>query len=488
VVHEVFTWVWLAELSARHGRAVTLFDVPGEEWDDIARPGIDAVWLMGVWERSPMGATIARANEAMRASFLDTLPDLTDADTVGSAYCVRAYEVDAHLGGNVGLAVARTELALRGVHLILDFVPNHVAPDHEWTLTHPEYFVRGGPVDLRADPGSYLEIGGNVFACGRDPYFPAWADVVQLDTSSVEVRHAMVELVSGLASMCDGVRCDMAMLLLDDVFTRTWGTRASGGSSPDGGRGYWPTVISAVKAVHPDFVFWAEAYWDLEPTLVEQGFDACYDKRLYDRLLHGAPAADVRAHLGADLAYQQHMVRFVENHDEPRAASLVPAALHATLAATVLTLPGVALLHEGGADGRRVHVPVMLGRRPDEPLDAALHAAVDRVLDVLADGLRGGEWAMAAIDGWPDNRTCDRLLAWTWTDAEHRWLVVVNVSDAPADGMVRVPWTDLPPRVTMLDRLAVVQYARDGVPMMVDGLYVALDAGGAHLFSVGSSI
>jgi hypothetical protein len=94
---------------------------------------------------------------------------------------------------------------------------------------------------------------------------------------------------------------------------------------------------------------------------------------------------------------------------------------------------------------------------------------------------------MAAIDGWPDNRTCDRLLAWTWTDAEHRWLVVVNVSDAPADGMVRVPWTDLPPRVTMLDRLAVVQYARDGAPMMVDGLYVALDAGGAHLFSVGSS-
>ncbi|MFM2077023.1 MAG: hypothetical protein RJA49_913, partial [Actinomycetota bacterium] len=227
-----------------------------------------------------------------------------------------------------------------------------------------------------------------------------------------------------------------------------------------------------------------EAYWDLEPTLVEQGFDACYDKRLYDRLLHGAPAADLRAHLAADVAYQRHMVRFVENHDEPRAASLVPSPLHATLTAAVLTLPGVALLHEGGADGRRVHVPVMLGRRPEEPLDSDLHAAVDRVLDVLADGLRGGDWAMATVDGWPDNCSCEQLMAWTWTDTDHCWLVVVNVSGTRADGMVRVPWTDLPTRVTMLDRLADVQYARDGAAMMADGLYVALAPGAAHLFDI----
>ena len=124
---------------------------------------------------------------------------------------------------------------------------------------------------------------------------------MQLDASLPAVRQAAAEVVTSIAERCDGVRCDMAMLVLDDVFARTWGDRALG---RDGGPGYWPTVIGAVRAAHPDFLFWAEAYWDLEPVLVEQGFDACYDKRLYDRLVHGEPAAAVRDHLRADPAYQ----------------------------------------------------------------------------------------------------------------------------------------------------------------------------------------
>ncbi len=318
LVHEIGTWVWLRDLTARLGRPVTLGDVPDDVWDDVAGTGIDAVWLMGVWTRSAVGAAIARSEPQLLDGARAALPDLTDDDIVGSAYCIQAYVVDPRLGGEAGLAAARAALAARGVALILDFVPNHVAPDHDWTTTHPEWFVRGTADDLAADPAAFLAIGDAVIARGRDPYFPPWPDVAQLDASLPELRAAAAAEVAAIAERCDGVRCDMAMLMLDDIFVRTWGDRAAGGPSPDGGRGYWPTVMAAVRPAHPDFVFWAEAYWDLEPRLLEDGFDACYDKRLYDRLVHGEPAAQVRAHLGADVGYQAHTVRFVENHDEPR--------------------------------------------------------------------------------------------------------------------------------------------------------------------------
>ncbi|HEX7841157.1 MAG TPA: alpha-amylase family glycosyl hydrolase [Kofleriaceae bacterium] len=487
VVHEIFTWVWLAELGERAGRGITLADVPDEVWDDVARPGIDAVWLMGVWQRSPMGAQIARSHPGLAAAHQAALPGFTDADVVGSAYCVRDYVVDRRLGGEDGLATARAQLARRGVRLVLDLVPNHVAPDHRWAREHPEFFIQGTPADLEREPHAFLRIGDRVLACGRDPYFPAWPEVLQLDASHVGLRAAMAELVSGLARRCDGVRCDMAMLLLDDVFARTWGDRASGGPRPDGGRGFWPTIIGATKAARPDFVFWAEAYWDLEPVLLEQGFDACYDKRLYDRLVHGGAidVGSVRAHLGADVSYQRRMIRFVENHDEPRAASVLSPAAHRAALATVFTLPGVALLHEGEADGRRVRVPVTLGRRPVEEPDLELRAFVERLVAALAGGLRRGAWSLVAVWGWPDNPSAERLLAWSWTDVDHRHLVIVNLSEGRADGRAQLPWTDLDRRTILLtDVLSGQRFERDGSALARDGLYVALDGHAMHVFEV----
>ncbi len=444
--------------------------------------GVDAVWLMGVWERSPAGAAIARQHPAMAEAQRGALPDLTDDDVVGSAYCIRDYRVDARLGGDDGLAAAREALGGRGVGLVLDFVPNHVAPDHPWAIEHPEYFVRGTADDLARDPDGFLAVGDAVIARGRDPYFPAWPEVLQLDTSQASTRAAAVEVVTSIAERCDGVRCDMAMLMLDDVFDRTWGERAGGGPAPDGGRGYWPTVIGAVRASHPELTFWAEAYWDLEPVLVGQGFDACYDKRLYDRLAHREPAASIRAHVAADPSWQAHTVRFMENHDEPRLAATLPPPAARAATVTALTLPGVALLHEGQADGRRVRVPVTLGRRPDEPLDAELRAWYDRLLAALAGGMRRGTWATVAVDGWPDNRSCEQLVAWTWTSPDGGHLVVVNLSDARADGLVRLPEI-APGSVAMTDVLTGEQFDRDGPTMATDGLYVALDPWGSHLLS-----
>jgi Alpha amylase, catalytic domain len=152
VIYEINTAVWLTELSEAAGQRLTLADVPAAAWDDVTPAGVDAVWLMGVWQRSPGGLALAMANPELLASFRDALPDLTSSDVIGSPYCVRSYLVDAAFGGPDALAAARTALHDRGVSLLLDYVPNHVAPDHPWVRDSPELFVRGGEDDIRSDP------------------------------------------------------------------------------------------------------------------------------------------------------------------------------------------------------------------------------------------------------------------------------------------------------------------------------------------------
>jgi glycosidase len=476
-VYEINTWVWLGELSRREDRPVDLAGVPEREWAAIAELGFDAVWLMGVWERSPAGIAIALENEALLDSFRRTLADFTPADVVGSPYCVRDYTVDAHLGGPAGLAAARRALDTHGLGLILDFVPNHVAPDHPWVETHPGYFLRGDETDLAREPAAFVRTGGGVVANGRDPYFPAWPDVVQLNAFSPELRRAVIETLRSIAAQSDGVRCDMAMLVVDDVFGRTWGARA--GERPE--EGYWPTVIPAVNAGHPAFLFVAEAYWDMEWDLQQQGFDHCYDKRLYDRLVHD-DATSVHDHLAADRGYQERLVRFLENHDEPRAAATFPPAKARAAAVTTLSQTGARLVHEGQLEGRTVHVPVFLARRPEEPLDPDVRAFYERLLAGLRDDVfREGEWVLAGRDGWEGNDTWADLVAWGWRGTS-RALVVVNLGERRAEGHVSLPWDELRGRAWVLDDASDgKRYERDGDDLR-DGLYVALEPWQWHLF------
>ncbi|OIJ64419.1 alpha-amylase [Streptomyces mangrovisoli] len=479
VIYEINTLLWLGELTARYGHPVTLGEVPGEVWDEVARPGVDTVWLMGVWERSPAGLEIALGNEELLSSFRQALPGLTTADIAGSPYCVRDYVVDARLGGPAGLAVARGELAARGLRLILDLVPNHVAPDHPWLTRRPSCLVQGTADDLARDPGGFLEVGGRVFARGRDPYFPAWPDVVQLDAFSDDLREALVDTLVSIGDQADGVRCDMAMLLMNDVFAKTWGDRAGDAPVED----FWPYVIPRVRARHPEMLFVAEAYWDLEWALQQQGFDHCYDKRLYDRLVN-EDAAAVRGHLQAGLDYQRGLVRFLENHDEPRAAAVLPGARERAAAVAVATLPGATLWHEGQFEGRRVRVPVFLSRRPEEPADESLRAFHDRLVAAVAP-VRTGDWRPLDVTGWPDNETHRDLLAWCWENGPERTLVVVNFADHPSQGRVGLPFDDLRGREwTLSGLLDDSVYARSGDELAQSGLFVSLEPWHWHVLSV----
>jgi hypothetical protein len=478
-MYEINTWVWLSELSLKSGKAVDLGSVPGAEWDAIQKRGFDAVWFMGVWERSPAGTAIANQNMNLVADFRRALPDFTPDDNVGSPYCIRRYVVDTHLGGGEGLAVARRELAKRGIRSLLDFVPNHVAPDHPWVLDHSEYFLRGTGEDARNDPSSYIEVQGTFYACGRDPYFPAWPDVLQLNAFAPGLRQAAKETVSSIAAQCDGIRCDMAMLVLNQVFARTWGSRAGQTPPVD----YWYDVIPAVKSVHPDFCFIAEAYWDLEWELQHQGFDFCYDKRLYDRLEHGE-AGGVRLHLGADLAYQEKLLRFLENHDEPRAAAVFSRAKEEAAAVIASSLPGARLFHEGQLEGRKIRLPVFLGRRPPEPVDQGLQTFYEKLLAAIHSPIfRDGAWEFCGCSGWPDNQSCQNLVAWCWVKDNDRRLIVVNFSEGAVQARVHVPWAEVRGATWRLtDVFSGQSYDRGGDEMVAAGLYIELEAWSFYFF------
>jgi hypothetical protein len=478
-VYEINTWVWLSAISTKLGHGVDLSSVPAAEWDAIAKFGFEAVWLMGVWERSPACIAISNQNHVLLDDFRRALPDFRPEDNVGSAYSVRRYVVDSHLGGAEGLAAARGELARRGIRLILDYVPNHVAPDHPWVVEHPEYFIQGRAEEARNDPAAFVTIEGRVYARGRDPYFPAWPDVLQLNAFEAGLRIAAVQAVLVIAGQCDGIRCDMAMLCLNAIFERTWGHRAG----PIPKTEYWAEVIATLRESHPDFLFLAEAYWDLEWELLRLGFDYCYDKKLYDRLEHSGPES-VGLHLSADPAYQAMLVRFIENHDEPRAAAAFSGGKEEAAALTSATIPGARLFHEGQFEGRTVRSPVFLGRRVEERPNEKVRNFYESLLEAVdAPLFHEGEWTLCNCTGWPDNPSFRNLLAWCWEQDEDRAIVVVNLGDAPAQGRVRLSWDDLQEGAWRLhDILTDTVYDRDGGEMSEHGLYVDLEPWKYHLF------
>ena len=292
----------------------------------------------------------------------------------------------------------------------------------------------------------------------------------------------MIETISNIADQCDGIRCDMAMLLLNPIFERTWGSRAGQRPATE----YWIDVIPAIKKAHPGFLFIAEAYWDMEWELQQQGFDFCYDKKLYDRLEH-SNAESVRLHLCADLAYQDKLLRFIENHDEPRAAATFSPARQRVAAVTMATLPGVRLFHEGQFEGRKVRPPVFLGRRPDEPLDQELQSFYNALLGIINNPVfREGQWSLCEHSGWPDNASYQNLVAWSWRKGDHRYLIITNHSDSTVQSRVQIPWEDLRGETWRLsDVLSGATYDRDGDEMHSPGLYVELGPWDCSFFQCG---
>jgi glycosidase len=474
--------VWLNELAQGSGHPATLDDIPDVELDRLSSVGFDWVWLLGAWQTGPTGRRIALSIPELRRDFEAVLPDLKEEDICGSCFAISDYSVHSALGGNGALQRLYQRLHQRNLRLMLDFVPNHTAPDHAWVQSHPEYYISGTEQDLRREPNNYcrvsLQSGTVVMAYGRDPYFPGWSDTLQLNYGNPALQEAMMDELFKIAGLCDGVRCDMAMLILPEIFLRTWGIDA---------QPFWPMVIPQVRQKYPGFMFLAEVYWDLEWTLQQQGFDFTYDKRLYDRLRERR-ASPVREHFLSGLDYQDKLTRFLENHDEPRAATVFPIQVHKAAAALTFLSPGMRFFHQGQLLGRRVKIPVQLCRAPSEPVDADLQAFYDRLLSILRHpALRDGDWQLLlCIQAEDGNRTREDCIAFSWQTQEfQRLLVAVNFAPEPSQCTVRLPFNDLDGGLWVLtDLVSTISLVREGNELATSGLHLDMPGWGYHVFEL----
>jgi hypothetical protein len=481
-LYQLNTRVYLKELGRRLGRPATLDDVPDEDLDGWAARGFDWVWLLSVWRTGDAGRRISRARPEWRREFEETLPDLREDDIGGSGFAITGYRVHADLGGDEALARLRERLRRRGLRIMLDFVPNHTGLDHPWVEQHPEYYVAGTEADLAREPGNYTRArrrrGGILLAHGRDPYFDGWPDTLQLDYSNPATQEAMTEELERIAGQCDGVRCDMAMLVLPEVFERTW-RRAC--------RPFWPSATARAREKAPGFRFMAEVYWDLEWTLQQQGFDWAYDKRLYDRLRQGA-ARPVREHFHAGLDYQNRLARFLENHDEPRAAGTFAPDAHRAAAALTFLSPGLRFFHAGQLEGWRKRISPHLVRGPIEPVDAELAAFYEKLLAVLRQPVvRHGRWRLLECSpAWEGNGGWDGFVAFAWQGpGDDRLIVAVNHAPVRGQCFVRLPFEDLAGRSWRLaDQLGPAVHDRDGGDLLARGLYLDEPAWHAAVYTV----
>lgn len=422
-IYEINTWPWLEFLSNQYQREITLANIPEEVFQKQFQY-FDVIWLMGVWKRSPESQIIASTHESLLKEYKTVLDDFQKNDVIGSPYAINKYEIESRLGGIEGYNIFRDKLHQKGKKIILDFVPNHLAVDNPWVVKHPEFFIQGKEHNLHTNPKNFFQKDHHIFAHGKDPYFEAWTDTVQFNAFSRKLRDEIIILLLKIASMADGIRCDMAMLVETNVFYKTWSDLLSAKPNIQ----YWEYIIPKIKEKYPEFKFIAEVYWDMEWALQQQGFDFCYDKRLYDRILHERD--EVQSHLKATWEYQSKLLRFLENHDEPRLSAKIPRGEQKSLLGLITTLPGAHLIHFGQMQGFTKKLPVQLKRYPSSHTNYQLSPYYEQIFHFLGHNFgKKGKWTLLQGVSITPKHLERYLILYLWEYIDEKIVICNNLSD-----------------------------------------------------------
>jgi hypothetical protein len=485
-LYEISTLQWLAQLSLKLGRKVRLGDVPNAEWEQLRSLGFDLVYLMGVWKRSAAGRLLSRSYLPLLSRYDESLPDWTLNDVAGSPFSIEKYEPDPLLGSWADLEMVGRQLHDLGMRLILDIVPNHTGLDHPWVREHPEYYIRGDLPAYRKSPGSFFMSESadgrpQLIAFGRDPNFAPWTDTAQLNYFNSALRAAMLDQIRHVSQFCDGARCDMAMLLLNDTFHQNWQPYLN--NIAVAREEFWREATQAV----PNFIWIAEAYSDSEWALQQLGFSFTYDKRLYDRLRDGF-ARDVVLHLKADWDFQSRSVRFLENHDEARAAQAFGSNRLPAVAVLTCTIPGMHFVNDGQLEGLRTQPVVQLARTQNEVPDPEVRGLYERILKIadIAD-FHTSDWKILDVQDSGD-RTSSDLIAYLWSGDNTSHLVVLNLAAGVSTGRVALPEDLLSATSARFEDLLNNHiYDRQASELRQWGLFIKLEGFAAHVFAVKKS-
>ena len=383
-------YVWLDQLSKRHGRPLTRLDeIPDEELDTLARWGFTGLWLIGVWERS-------RASQRIKQL-------CGNPEAVASAYSLADYRIADDLGGEAAYDELKQRAWRRGIRMATDMVPNHMGIDSRWVCEHPDWFIAlehspfpvysfNGP-DLSSDErvGIFLEdhyysrsdaavvfkrvdrwTGAERFVYhGNDGTSMPWNDTAQLNYLIPEVREAVIRTILHVARLSPIIRFDAAMTLAKKHYQRLWFPEpGSGGAIPTrAGLGltreqldaampveFWREVVDRVAAEAPDTLLLAEAFWLMEGYFVRTlGMHRVYNSAFMN-MLRDEDNAKYRSVLKNTLEFDPEVlkryVNFMNNPDERTAVEQFGKGdKYFGIATMLATLPGLPMFGHGQVEG-----------------------------------------------------------------------------------------------------------------------------------------
>lgn len=439
---EINARLWLKRLRKKYSSDITISTVPEEEWLFLKHIGFDIIWLMGVWTPSPESVRIARGSKQLLSEIKKISPELNEEHIGASPYCIYDYKLNPELGLEWELKALKEKLNSLGMKLLLDFVTNHTSIDNPALKICPECFMIGTEQDYQKHPDWFFEteINGKkeYVAYGRDPNFLPWTDTAQLNYFNPKTREKMIETLFKIAEICDGVRCDMVMLTLNDIHESTWGWLSNKMGFEKPSEEFWTILISKIKEKFPEFIFLGEIYWGLEWKVQQMGFDYTYDKGTYDRLRYGI-ADDVRGHLRAENLYQKHSVRFIENHDESPAISSFGREKSMAAGVVISTIKGMRFYFDGQLNGISVKIPLQL-TDCDIQGDIGISKFYEKLLKIVDHpAFHGGEWNLLEVSSvCVGDDTFRNVLSWVWTQRRTIKIVVVNYSDNFANCRINV--------------------------------------------------
>jgi glycosidase len=507
-LYEINTRTWK---SSRDGEGVHTFggfnSITLNDLKSLKASGFNSIWLMGIWDVGPKVRAISKRY---------------GDDYQGSPFAIRDYRVSEDLGTEKDFDALIDRAHGLGLKVVVDFVPNHMGMDSDWLNAHPEYFIHKVVSPTEAEisdselekrhPGYFVHRTPSypqghrrvpktiLVAYGKDPYFYPWIDTAQLDYAEPTLRRKMTDVLCELARKVDGVRCDMAMLVLREQIKihrhpdMTW--EAFNRLMPEE---FWPEAIRSAKRVNPLFTFMAETYWSMEGYLQQLGFDYTYNKPLYEALCSAFQSANAEGLLnfmrllGND--FLSRGIHFIENHDEERAMNTLGEERQRAAATALCTLPGVALLHQGQLDGKRERLPVQRAVSiHQEPTNTGLRAFYEGLLKATARPLfREGRLNVL----YSNNSS---FISYARVGEHQKAVVIINTSSVLQKGTVTVTpglnlksgvayelhdlFYDLKSPEIKSHPTVHPSYKYKAAQLINQGLYVELAPFDAHIFMV----
>jgi glycosidase len=473
------TYVWLEQLSRYYGRHIYRLDqIPDEELRRLAGHGINSLWLIGVWERSPASQTIKQL--------------CGNQEAVASAYSLYGYDIAHDLGGEPAYSNLRDRAFAHGVRLASDMVPNHMGIDSSWVIEHPDWFMsrpdspypayrfegpdlsRDGRVEIKIEDHYYEQSDAAVVFRRRDKWsgeiryvyhgndgtsFP-WNDTAQLDYLNAATREQVIQTILHVARLFPIIRFDAAMTLAKRHFQRLWfPIPGTGGAIPsraeysmskaDFDRAmpeeFWREVVDRVAREVPGTLLLAEAFWLMEGYFVRTlGMHRVYNSAFMN-MMRDEDNAKYRSVIKNTIEFDpdilKRYVNFMSNPDERTAIDQFGNGDKCFGVATMMaTLPGLPMFGHGQVEGftEKYGMEFRRARYQEDP-DRGLVARHDREIAPLLHK----RWLFAESENFllfdfyrPDGSVDENVFAYSNRRGDHRALIVYHNCFATTYGTI----------------------------------------------------